>query len=76
MHIFHSLGLQTNAAFLDVALLDVYNSDVNEVPRGMVQEWLNCEDILLNFVGTTSESHRLIGAMQISSTLTEYHALR
>jgi len=43
----------TNAAFLDVALLDVYNGDLNEAPRVMVQEWLNCEDILLNFVGTT-----------------------
>jgi len=42
----------TNHAFMDVALLDAYNSPPNAKPRDIVQTRLNCEDILMNFIGT------------------------
>jgi hypothetical protein len=53
-------------AFVDVALLDVYNDPMLHDQRNFVREIINCEDILLNFVGTIGEpsesffSHELI----------------
>jgi hypothetical protein len=46
---------QTDMAFVDVALLDVYNDPMLHDQRNFVREIINCEDILLNFVGTIGE---------------------
>jgi hypothetical protein len=50
-------------AFVDVALLDVYNSDIVIDQRQLVKDLLNCEDILLNFVGSigTLDAFLLLG---------------
>jgi len=50
-----NLVIQTDMAFVDVALLDVYNDPILEAQRRFVKKLTNCEDILLNFVGTIGE---------------------